>query len=129
MKWDGLSKASWMNSLRLRLIYWMLRRMRASCLELQAPGVHVLSKDDFTLVIWRVRQGSPSRLRATLRMSMVKLSTWSSRRWKLSQTLEQPGNPGVARGIPPTQSISNSPDLPSARGNGEENLPSNKCPS
>ncbi len=49
MKWDGISGASWMNSLRLRLIYSMLRRLRASCPELQAPGAHLLSRGDFYL--------------------------------------------------------------------------------
>src|SRR6266851_2918870 len=82
----------------------MLRLARGSCPELQAPGVHLLNRGDFTVVIWRVARASPSHLRATLRMSMAKLSTWSLRRCRLSQTLVTPGKPGAAAGTPMTRS-------------------------
>ncbi len=92
--------SSILNWLLLRMTWWMLRAVRACNPALRQPFAQTLSKHDFTVVIWPTRNvPSPWRLRATLHMSMAKLSTWSSRRWRLSQTLVTPGKPGVEAGI------------------------------
>src|SRR5260370_15363730 len=92
----------------------MLRVLRACNPALRRQSVQVLNKHDCTVVFWPTRDvPTPSHLRATLRMSMVKLSTLSFRRSKLSQTLVTPGNSGAEAGIRKMLSTLNSPELAS----------------
>jgi len=119
VKWlDSLT--SFRNWLMLQLLWWMLRVVRACNPALRRPFVHVQSKHDFTVVFWPEHQATPSHLQASLHMSMAKLSTWSSRRWRLLQTLVRPGLTGEGTGDRATQFTSNSPERRQERSNGGE---------
>src|SRR5258708_39085494 len=101
------------------VLWWTLRALRACSPALHPPSVHVLSKDDFTVVIWPTRdERILLRLRATARTNTVKLSTLLSPLWKLLRMSVTRGSSGVAAGMARTPFTSNSPAHPNAHGNG-----------
>src|SRR5258707_8915991 len=109
------------------VLWWTLRALRACSPGLHPPSVHVLSKGDYTVVFWPIRdERILLRLRATARTNTVKLSTLLSPLWKLLRTSGTRGSSGAAGGMARTQSTSNSPAHPNAHGNGAE--PQNKPP-
>src|SRR5258707_12630984 len=100
------------------VLWLMLRALRACNPGLRQPSVHVLSKDDFTVVIWPIRdERILLRLRATARTNTVKLSTLLSPLWRLLRMSVTRGNSGVADRTAPTPFTSNSPARPNAHGN------------
>src|SRR5713226_956346 len=105
--------------LLLHVIWWTLRAWQACNPESLPQSARVLSKGDFTVVIWPTRdERILLRLRATARTNTVKLSTLLSPLWKLWQTWVIRGNNGAEGGTARTQSTSSCQEPPSARGNG-----------
>src|SRR5713226_4803489 len=113
--------------LLLHVIWWTLRAWQACNPESLPQSARVLSKGDFTVVIWPTRdERILLRLRATARTNTVKLSTLLSPLWKLWRTWGTRGSSGVADGMPRTQSTSNS--LAHQNGHGNEAARQNKAP-
>ncbi len=117
-----------LNWLILQVLWWTLQAWQACNPELPPQSARVLSKHDFTVVIWPTRdERILLRLRATARTNTVKLSTLLSPLWRLWRMWVTRGNNGEAAGTRPTPSTSNSRVLPSAHGNGaqpQKNRPS-----
>src|SRR5260370_32661370 len=100
-------------------LWWTLRALRACSPALHPPSVHVLSKGDYTVVFWPIRdERILLRLRATARTNMVKLSTLLSPLWKLLRMSVTRGSSGAAAGIRKTPSTSSFPTHRNAHGNG-----------
>src|SRR5258707_759194 len=101
------------------VLWWTLRALRACSPGLHPPSVHVLSKGDYTVVFWPIRdERILLRLRATARTNTVKLSTLLSPLWKLLRMSATRGSNGVAAGTGPTPFTSNSLAHPNVHGNG-----------
>ncbi len=109
---------SFLNWLTLQPLWLMLRVARACNPALRRPFVLTLSSEDFTIVFWPAKPAIPWHLRASRHMSMVKLSTWWSHRWRLLRMLVQLGWTGVVIGDRETPSTSNSPEQPHVPNNG-----------
>src|SRR5258707_5647042 len=102
------------------VLWLMLRALRACSPGLRQPSVHVLSKHDFTVVIWPIRdERILLRLRATARTNTVKLSTLLSPLWKLLRTWVTRGSNGAVVGTARTQFTSNSLAHLNGHGNGD----------
>src|SRR5258708_7406742 len=109
MRWAA-SLISWKNSKVLQMTWWMLRAVRASFHASQVQCVQTLSKDDFTIVFWPGKPGTPSLLQVKARTSTGWLSTWWSLRWKPWPMWARYGKAGAVDGIPAMPSTSNSPE-------------------
>src|SRR5260370_41257427 len=108
-----------LNWLLLHVIWCTLRVWRVCNHKSLPHGAHTLSKDDFTVVIWPIRdERILLRLRATARTNTVKLSTLLCPLSRLLRMSATRGSSGVAGGMARTPSTSNSPARPDAHGNG-----------
>src|SRR5713101_4941847 len=109
MKWDEY-QISWKNSKALRMIWFLLRVVRASFPASQARSVQTLSNGDFTIVFWPDKQATPSRPQVTALTNTGWPSTWWFHQWKRWRMWGTPGNNGAAAGTPPTQYTSSFPE-------------------
>src|SRR6267143_2850310 len=127
MRWVE-SLISWKNSKALQMTWFLLRAVRGSFPASQVRCVQTLSKDACTIVFWPVKQASPLRPQATVRMSTVSLSTWWYHLWKHSRMWDTPGNSGAEDGTTQMPSTSNSQERANTPGSKEDSLNSSHNP-
>src|SRR2546427_12552728 len=112
MKWAAESAISVLTFVLLRTVWFILRVARVCNRALRPRYALVLSKGDFSIVIWPTSPAILSPLQASLLTNTARLSTWFSHRFRRSQKRVPSGKAGEAVGPVQTPFTSNSPAPP-----------------
>src|SRR5438445_6052076 len=101
MRWAGESLTSLLTFVLLRTVWFILRVARVCNRALRPRYALVLSKGDFSIVIWPTSPAILSPLQASLLTNTARLLTWFSHRFRRLRKRAPSGLHGAAAGQDP----------------------------